>query len=154
MADRATDEYWIRRALQVSARARDAGDVPVGAVLVADGQCVAEGWNQCMAMHDPSAHAEIVAMRAAGLIRHNYRLLDTTLYVTLEPCLMCVGAMVHARIARLVYGAFDAKTGAVGGAFSLLDAPQHNHRIAVTEGVLAAECGEALKDFFKVLRMT
>ena len=136
------DEQWMRYAMQLALRAEEAGEVPVGAVLVRDGQVVAEGWNLSVCEHDPTAHAEIRVLRAAGQRVGNYRLLDTTLYVTLEPCIMCTGALIHARIGRLVYGASDLKTGAVRSVFALLDDPRHNHQIAVTAGVLAEACSQ------------
>ena len=143
------DEHWMRRALALADRAEAAGEVPVGAVLVKEGGLLAEGWNQPIGSHDPTAHAEIMALRAGGRAVGNYRLVDTTLYVTLEPCSMCVGAMVHARGARLVYGASDPKTGAVGGAIELLQSPIHNHRVEVTGGVLESECAGKLRAFFR-----
>lgn len=149
-----TDEHWMRHALALAERAEAAGEVPVGAVLVKDGELVAEGWNQPIGRHDPTAHAEVMALRAGGLALDNYRLLDTTLYVTLEPCSMCVGAMVHARVGRLVFGAADPRTGAAGSAIALLQSPIHNHRIAVTSGVLAAECAAQLRRFFRQRRST
>ncbi|HDP88777.1 MAG TPA: tRNA adenosine(34) deaminase TadA [Thioalkalivibrio sp.] len=146
---RAADEHWMRHALVLAERAEAAGEVPVGAVLVKDGALLAEGWNQPIGRHDPTAHAEIMALRAGGEALGNYRLVGTTLYVTLEPCSMCVGAMVHARVGRLVFGAPDPKTGATGGAIALLQSPIHNHRIGVTGGVLEAECAERLRAFFR-----
>ncbi|ARU96227.1 tRNA adenosine(34) deaminase TadA [Tatumella citrea] len=146
------DEYWMRHALMLAKRAQENDEVPVGAVLVWQGNIIAEGWNHPVASHDPTAHAEIMALRQGGKALSNYRLLDTTLYVTLEPCVMCAGAMVHSRIARLVFGAADAKTGAAG---SLLDVPGHpgmNHKIVVTGGVLADECAAQLSDFFRLRR--
>ncbi len=151
-ADEAADEAWMRRALELARRGMEAGEVPVGAVLVHEGRVVGEGWNQPIGSNDPSAHAEIVAMREAGARLGNYRLLDTTLYVTLEPCVMCVGAIIHARIKRVVYGANEPKTGAVGSVFSLLEAEQHNHRVQVRGGVLAEEAGEQLRSFFRERR--
>lgn len=142
----------MRYALSLAKRAQDNNEVPVGAVLVSQGALIAEGWNHPVASHDPTAHAEIMALRNGGRALNNYRLLDTTLYVTLEPCVMCAGAMVHSRISRLVFGASDGKTGAAG---SLLDVPGHpgmNHRIEVTGGVLADECASQLSDFFRLRR--
>ncbi len=147
-----SDEDWMVRALELAGRAAERGEVPVGAVLVRDEIVVGEGWNQPIGCHDPSAHAEIVALRAAGQQESNYRLPGTTLYVTLEPCPMCVGAMIHARIERLVFGARDPKTGAAGSVFDLLHAPEHNHRVRVTGGVLAHECGNLLTNFFRARR--
>ncbi|MGI9303762.1 MAG: tRNA adenosine(34) deaminase TadA, partial [Gammaproteobacteria bacterium] len=148
----AADESWMRRALTLALRARAAGEVPVGAVLVKDGAVVGEGWNRPIASNDPTAHAEIVALRAAGQGERNYRVPGTTLYVTLEPCPMCVGAMIHARIARLVVGAADPKTGATGSGFDLLNAPTHNHRVELTTGVLDAMCSRLLTSFFRARR--
>lgn len=148
-----TDEIHMRRALALASRAEAAGEVPVGAVLVgADGEVLAEGWNQPISTHDPGAHAEMLALRAGGLAMGNYRLPGTTLYVTLEPCAMCAGAMVHARIARLVFGASDPKTGAAGSVFDLVRAPALNHQVEVTGGVLGAECGAQLQAFFRARR--
>lgn len=139
----------MSRALELAARAEQFGEVPVGALLVQGGQVVGEGWNRCISNHDPSAHAEIVAMREAGNFTGNYRLPGTTLYVTLEPCPMCVGAMIHARIERLVFAASDPKTGALGGAFSLPGLHAHNHVLEVQGGVLADQAGEMLRSFFR-----
>ena len=125
----ATDEYWMRRALEFARKAAEADEVPVGAVIVKDNHLIAEGWNHPIQLHDPSAHAEMIALRRAGEVLNNYRLLDTTLYVTLEPCVMCVGAMIHARVKRVVYGARDTKTGAAGSMFDLLQSEKHNHKI-------------------------
>jgi len=146
------DERYMQRALELAARAEAEGEVPVGAVLVADDRIVAGSWNRCIALNDPTAHAELSALRAAGQALGNYRLPGATLYVTLEPCAMCAGAMVHARIARLVYGAADPKTGAAGSVFDLLRAPQLNHRVEVTGGVLEAPCGAILREFFRARR--
>jgi tRNA(adenine34) deaminase len=142
----------MRYAIRLAQRAESLGEVPVGAVLVKDEQCLAEGWNSVIVTHDPTAHAEIVALRKAGKRSENYRLIETTLYVTLEPCVMCMGAISHARIKRLVFGAFDAKRGAVCHALSLTDAPFLNHRIDWTGGVLEAECSMLLRDFFRARR--
>ncbi|RPE81684.1 tRNA adenosine(34) deaminase TadA [Vulcaniibacterium tengchongense] len=145
------DERWMRRALALAARAeREDDEIPVGAVLVsADGAVLGEGWNRNITEHDPSAHAEIVAMRQAGLRLGNHRLLGATLYVTLEPCAMCAMAMVHARIARVVFGAHDPKTGAAGSVFDLLADPRHNHRVDVVGGVLGDEAGARLTAYFR-----
>lgn len=142
----------MRQALALACSAEATGEVPVGAVLVKDGEIVGEGYNQPIATHDPSAHAEIVALRAAGLRLGNYRLVDTTLYVTLEPCAMCMSAILHARVGRLVFGAADPKRGAVVSALRLNEAEFMNHRVELTEGVLAEECGELLRDFFRSRR--
>jgi tRNA(adenine34) deaminase len=130
----------------------EAGEVPVGAVLVLGGRVVAEGWNRPIATHDPTAHAEIIALRAAGPVLENYRLIDTTLYVTLEPCVMCMGAISHARVRRIVYGATDPKRGAAGSILQLTDAEFLNHRIEVTGGVLGDDCADQLRSFFKARR--
>ena len=126
--------------------------MPIGAIVVKDDQCIAEGWNASIATHDPTAHAEMVALRKAGLALENYRWCDATLYVTLEPCVMCMGAISHARIKRLVFGAFDPKRGAVCHALSLADAGFLNHRISWDGGVLEIECSELLRDFFQARR--
>ena len=144
----AEDERWMREALGLAGRAASAGEVPVGAVVVLDGQSIGEGWNRPIALADPSAHAEIAALRAASAARGNYRLPGTTLYVTLEPCAMCVGAMFHARVARVVFGAADPKTGAAGSVLDLFAEPRLNHHAVVQGGVLGAECGALLKAFF------
>ena len=127
-------------------------EVPIGAVVVLDGAIVGEGMNQPIATHDPTAHAEIVAIRAAALRTGNYRLTGATLYVTIEPCLMCVGAMIHARVARLVYGAPEPKAGAIESAMRALEHPSLNHRFEVTRGVLEAECRDVVQGFFKARR--
>ena len=150
--DAATDERWMRHALKLARRAQELGEVPVGAVVVDGGEVVAEGWNQPIASHDPSAHAEMVAMRAAAATRKNYRLGGLTLYVTLEPCAMCAGAIIHARIARLVFGAADPKAGAVHSVYDLIALPKLNHRVDWAGGVLAAECGALLQEFFRARR--
>ncbi|RNF85377.1 tRNA adenosine(34) deaminase TadA [Montanilutibacter psychrotolerans] len=146
-----TDLQWMRHALSLAERAEhEADEIPVGAVLVsAEGEAIGEGWNRNIGDNDPSAHAEIVAMRAAGARIANHRLLGSTLYVTLEPCAMCAMAMVHARIARVVFGAFDPKTGAAGSVFDLLGDPRHNHRVEVLGGVLAQEAGTRLSNYFR-----
>ncbi|MGF1547448.1 MAG: tRNA adenosine(34) deaminase TadA [Thiotrichales bacterium] len=151
-ATAATDLRWMQRALELAAVAEAAGEVPIGAVLVRDDALIAEGWNQPIQAHDPTAHAEIVALRRAGQSLANYRLPGTTLYVTLEPCPMCIGAMIHARVGRLVFAASDPKTGAAGSAFELLQDPRHNHRIEVTAGVMAAEAAALLRAFFRARR--
>ena len=146
------DLRWMRHALRLAARAESAGEVPVGACIVKDGVLVGEGWNQPISANDPTAHAEILALRSAAARIGSYRLLDTTLYVTLEPCAMCAGAMVHARVARLVYGATDPKTGAAGSVFDIVRSERLNHRIACEPGVLAEECGMLLRSFFATRR--
>ncbi len=142
----------MRHAVRLAQRAEQQGEVPVGAVIVKENQCIAEGWNCPITSHDPTAHAEVVALRNAGVQMANYRLNDATLYVTLEPCVMCMGAMSHARIKRLVFGAYDPKRGAVCNALSLGDADFLNHRISWDGGVLETECAELLREFFKARR--
>ncbi|BCX88327.1 tRNA(adenine34) deaminase [Methylomarinovum tepidoasis] len=146
------DEMWMRRALELARRAESEGEVPIGAVLVKHDRIVAEGWNRPIAACDPTAHAEIEALRAGGRALGNYRLPRTTLYVTLEPCVMCMGAIVHARIQRLVFGAADPKRGAAGSVLSLHQADFLNHRVTVTAGVLAEECAAPLRTFFAARR--
>lgn len=145
------DERWMRHALALADRAeREDDEIPVGAVLIsADGTVLGEGWNRNIRSHDPSAHAEIVALREAGSRIGNHRLIGTTLYVTLEPCAMCAMAMVHARVARVVFGASDPKTGAAGSVFDLLTDPRHNHRVAMLGGVLGDEAGTRLTTYFR-----
>ncbi len=142
----------MSRALELARQAREQGEVPVGAVVVYGDQIIGEGFNQPITLADPSAHAEMQAMRKAARRLDNYRLSDTTLYVTLEPCAMCAGAMVHARVKRLVYGAADPKTGATGSVFNLVQAEQLNHQLEVDGGLMDKECGELLRDFFKQRR--
>lgn len=146
------DTEWMRYAIRLAQRAEDQGEVPVGALLVKDNRCIAEAWNQPIQTHDPTAHAEIVAMRKAGQVLGNYRLIDTTLYVTLEPCVMCMGAIAHARVKRLVFGAYDSKRGAVCHALQLSDAEFLNHKVEWTGGVLQTDCADLLSDFFKARR--
>ncbi len=147
-----SDERWMKRALELARKAEAAGEVPVGAVLVKDDELIAEGWNQPITSNDATSHAEIVAMREAGKKLNNYRLIDTTMYVTLEPCSMCVGAMIHARVSKVIYGASEPRTGALGGAFNLLDANQHNHVFDVISGVLEQESKALLQNFFQARR--
>lgn len=147
------DIHWMRRALALAEQAAQAGEVPVGAVLVRDDQVVGEGWNQPITRHDPTAHAEVVALRQAGERLGNYRLVGTTLYVSLEPCVMCAGALIHARVARVVFGAYDPKTGAAGSVFDVLTSPLHNHRITCEGGVLADESAVLLQSFFRTRRL-
>jgi tRNA(adenine34) deaminase len=151
-AARAADVAFMERALELARLAEAAGEVPVGAVIVRDGAVVAEGWNRPIGTNDPTAHAEMVALRAAGQALGTYRLTGTTLYVTLEPCAMCASAMVHARVRRLVFAATDPRAGAAGSVFSIVQHPALNHRIECTGGVLAAECGTLLKQFFLARR--
>lgn len=147
------DTRFMLRALELARHAEEAGEVPVGALVVQDGEVIGEGWNRPIVSNDPTAHAEIVALRAAAAHVQNYRLPGTTLYVTLEPCVMCAGAIVHARVARVVFGAPDPKNGAGGSVFNLLQAmPPLNHRADVVGGVLAGPCAQVLKDFFQPRR--
>ena len=148
------DERWMRQALVLAERAqREDDEIPVGALVVdAGGNLVGEGWNRNIAENDPSAHAEIVAMRRAGAALGNHRLVGCTLYVTLEPCAMCAMAMIHARVARVVYGATDPKTGAAGSVFDLLADPRHNHRVEVLGGLLGDEAGAMLTNYFRAKR--
>jgi len=144
-----SDEDFMRRALELARRAEAEDEVPVGAVVVADGCILGEGWNRPVGSSDPTAHAEMLALRAAGAARDSYRLGGATLYVTLEPCPMCTAAMVHARIARLVFGAWDPRQGAAGSVFDLAHSGALNHSLDSFGGVLAAECGALLKEFFR-----
>ena len=148
------DHGWMREALALADRAtREDDEIPVGALIVGpDGQLLAEGWNRNITERDPSAHAEIVAMRRAGERLGNHRLLGCTLYVTLEPCAMCAMAMVHARVARVVYAATDPKTGACGSVFDLLSDSRHNHRVQVQGGLMADEAGRRLTEYFRAKR--
>ncbi len=147
-----SDEQFMRLALDEARHAAEAGEVPVGAVVVLDGQVLARAANRTLTDGDPTAHAEMVALRAAAKVLGNYRLTGATLYVTLEPCAMCAGALVHARVARLVYGCDDPKVGAVSGALRVLDQPMLNHRVEVTSGLLADECSAMLRTFFEARR--
>ncbi|MGA2900005.1 MAG: tRNA adenosine(34) deaminase TadA [Candidatus Acidiferrales bacterium] len=152
LEDTASDREFMAAALAEAHQAAERAEVPVGAVLVFDDRIIARAGNRTIADCDPTAHAEIVALRAAAKMLKNYRLPGATLYVTIEPCAMCCGAMIQARIARLVYGADDTKGGAVRSCFSVLDHPQLNHRVEVTSGVLADESAAALKTFFSARR--
>lgn len=147
-----SDEIRMGAALEEARAAAAAGEVPIGAVAVLGGQIIGRGQNRVLRDQDPTAHAEIVAMRAAAAAIGNYRLLDCELYVTLEPCAMCAGAMIHARLGRLVYGAADPKAGAAGSVLEVLNHPRLNHKMAVTTGVLAQECGDLLREFFRERR--
>ena len=142
------DVDYMRRAILLARAAGEAGEVPVGAVLVSGDNIIAEGANHPIAAHDPTAHAEIAALRAGGRALQSYRLGDTVLYVTLEPCVMCASAIIHARVRRLVFGAFDAKAGAAGSITNVFTHPQMNHRVDVFGGVLEEDCGALLKEFF------
>ena len=147
-----SDQDWMRHALNLAAQAAAEGEVPVGAVLVKDGEMLAEGWNRPIGLHDPSAHAEMVALRAGAARLGNYRLPGTTLYVTLEPCVMCAGAIVHARVSRLVFGARDPKAGAVDSVYDVIATPRLNHVVEWQGGVLEPECGAVLREFFRLRR--
>ncbi len=142
----------MRHALALANKAAELGEVPVGAVLVKDEQVLAEGWNQPISQNDPTAHAEIVAIRQAARKLGNYRLPGSTLYVTIEPCTMCAGAVVHARISRVVFGASEPRAGAAGSVVNLLQNGQFNHQTEITSGVLSEQCGQVLKDFFAARR--
>ena len=146
------DEQFMQYAIELARRAEAEGEVPVGAIIVKDSEIIAEGWNRPITNHDPTAHAEIQAIRVAAEKLGNYRLPDTTLYVTLEPCLMCIGAITHARIKRVVYGATDPRAGAVQSIYTISDDRKLNHHIDVEGGLLAEECGQLLRDFFRQRR--
>jgi len=143
------DQQYMRMAIEQAQLAAQSGEVPVGAVLVRNGQVISKAFNKPIANHDPSAHAEILALREAALTDQNYRLPGGTLYVTLEPCAMCSGAMLHARVERVVYGAPDPKTGAAGSVLDLFSSKQINHQTSVDGGIMGEECGQLLRDFFK-----
>ena len=150
--DRSQDERFMREAMELARQGSERGEVPVGAVLVQDGEVIGRGFNCPISTSDPSAHAEMVAIRAAAAAVQNYRLPGSTLYVTLEPCAMCAMALVHARVARLVYAAADPKTGACGSVFDLVADPRHNHRVQVQGGVLGEEAGRRLSNYFRAKR--
>ncbi len=147
------DRVWMRHALDLANRAGEEGEVPVGAVMVKDGQLVGEGRNRVIGINDPSAHAEILALREAGQRLGNYRLPGCSLYVTLEPCAMCAGAMLHARLEHVFFGAGDPKTGALGGTFDLFADYPHNHHVTTHGGLLENECSSLLKEFFRARRL-
>ena len=146
------DRQFMEQALEQAGLAAIAGEVPVGAVIVRNGEVISKAFNQPITNHDPSAHAEMLALRQAALSAENYRLPGTTLYVTLEPCIMCAGAMLHARVDRIVYGAADPKTGAAGSVLDVFSSKQINHQTVVEGGMMAEECGQLLRDFFKERR--
>ncbi|MCF6253494.1 MAG: tRNA adenosine(34) deaminase TadA [Thiomicrorhabdus sp.] len=146
------DEFWMQYAYTLADKAAQQGEVPVGAVLVLDNQLIAEGWNRSIQNHDPTAHAEIMALKRGGEKIENSRLIETTLYVTLEPFPMYAGALVHARVKRIVYGASDFKTGAVGSVFNLVDDSRLNHQLMVKSGVLEKMCSQQISAFFKARR--
>jgi tRNA(adenine34) deaminase len=151
-ATAASDEFWMEEALRAAQRALEAGEVPVGAIVVCAGEIVGRGWNRNLTESDPTAHAEIIALREAGANLGNHRLGDCELFATIEPCAMCAGALVHARLKRLIYGADDPKAGAVHSVLEVLNHPQLNHRMEVRGGVLAGRCAELLQSFFRSLR--
>lgn len=148
----AQDESYMQVALDLAAHAEQIGEVPVGAVLVANDGIIGKGWNAPISLNDPTAHAEIMALRDAANSIKNYRLINTALYVTIEPCVMCAGALVHARVQRVVFGAFDAKAGAVGSVINIFELAQMNHKINYQQGLLADQCSLLLKNFFKARR--
>ena len=143
------DQQYMRMAIEQAQLAAQSGEVPVGAVLVKNGQVISKAFNKPIANHDPSAHAEMLALREAALAEENYRIPDSTLYVTLEPCAMCSGAILHARIDRVVYGAPDPKTGAAGSVLDIFASKQINHQTSIEGGIMSEECGQLLRDFFK-----
>jgi tRNA(adenine34) deaminase len=148
-----TDIEWMQHALSLAQRAEGEGEVPVGALIVMGDEVIGQGWNRPIGTHDPTAHAEIIALRDAGIQQQNYRLPDSTLYVTLEPCPMCASAIIHARVGRVVFGAYDSKGGAAGSVFDLLPPDDRfNHRLDCVGGVLQQECGDILRGFFKQRR--
>ncbi|MBQ4832194.1 tRNA adenosine(34) deaminase TadA [Pseudoalteromonas sp. MMG010] len=149
MNEQYDDNYWMAKALEYAKKAENINEIPVGAIIVKDNQLIAAGYNRSITDNDPSAHAEMIAVREAGKVLNNYRLIDCTLYVTLEPCSMCAGLLVHSRIERLVFGAKDAKTGSAGSIMNLLQDPRLNHQVEVTGEVLAAQCGDIISQFFK-----
>jgi len=145
------EEQWMQYAIGLAKKAEQQGEVPIGAVIIdnATNEIIGEGWNRPISLNDPTAHAEIQALRNAAVNRRNYRLPGTTLYITLEPCVMCAGAIIHARLTRVVYGAMDTKAGAAGSVFEVLGTDKLNHRVEVLAGVLATQCSEMLSDFFR-----
>jgi len=146
------DEKWMTHAIKLAEHAESIDEVPVGAVIVKDNKIISEGWNQPITSNDPTAHAEVIALRAAAQTVENYRLVDTTLYVTLEPCAMCAGALIHARVQRVVFGTTDPRTGAAGSMFNILNTTKLNHTIEIEQGVLEKDCAQLLKEFFKKKR--
>jgi tRNA(adenine34) deaminase len=150
--DHATMEIWMREALLEATNASEEGEVPVGALLLVNEKIVARGHNSCIRFHDPTAHAEVLALRSAALSMRNYRLPGSILVVTIEPCVMCVGAAIHARVEKIIYGASDPKAGAIHSNFCLATAPQLNHQIEVLPGILEEECGGLMREFFQAKR--
>lgn len=147
-----SDKHWMQKALELAELAEKQGEVPVGAILVRNDEIIGQGYNQPISNHDPSAHAEIVALREAGQKIQNYRLVDSTMYVTLEPCAMCAMAMVHARVAKIVFATKEPRTGAGGSLYQLLQHSDHNHQIEIVEGVLQEQSSQMLKRFFRQKR--
>lgn len=143
------DQFWMQRALELARHAESLGEVPIGAVLVKDDQIIGEGFNAPISQHDPTAHAEVMALRDAARRLGNYRLLNTTLYVTIEPCVMCAGALIHARVQEVVFGAPEPRTGAGGSVFDILQSPKLNHQVTIRGGVMASECAVLLQRFFR-----
>ncbi len=143
---------YMQRAFELAQLAKQHDEVPVGAVIVYEDKIIGEGWNQPIKTSDPTAHAEIIALRQAGVNQNNYRLLGADLYVTLEPCCMCAGAMIHARINKVIFAASDPKTGACGGKFNLLNSDEHNHQVQIEQGLMEQECKTLLQDFFREKR--
>lgn len=144
-----SDEYWMQQALILARKAEQSGEIPVGAIVVYDNQIIGEGWNQSITLNDPTAHAEVMAIRQAASTLNNYRLINTTLYITLEPCAMCAGAIIHSRIKRVVFGATDYKTGAAGSFINVLAYPGINHLPLIESGICADEASQLLSQFFK-----
>ena len=147
------DLKWMQRAYELAQKAKEQDEVPVGAVIVHENKIIGEGWNQPISSNDPTVHAEIIALRQAGQALNNYRLPDATMYVTLEPCAMCAGALIHARLAKLVYAADDPKTGACGSVFNLLQTSELNHKVEIEKGVMEEECRSLIQGFFKEKRV-
>ena len=147
------DQFWMQRAIELAKHAQSLGEVPVGAVVVKDDQIIGEGFNSPISTNDPTAHAEIIALREAAQQLGNYRLLNTSIYVTLEPCVMCVGAIIHARVGEVIFGASEPKTGAAGSVFDILTSSAHNHQVQLRGGVLAEECAGLVREFFQQRRL-
>ena len=147
------DKEWMERAFELAQKAKESDEVPIGAVIVRENKIIGEGWNQPISSQDPTAHAEIIALRDAGNNICNYRLPNTTMYVTLEPCAMCAGAIIHARITKLIFAAADPKTGACGSIFNLLQTEELNHKVDITKGIMEYECCLLIRTFFKEKRL-